>query len=233
MSSFLALADSPCSCPRSCTRRPPSRAAAVVPVPGPDAPHRQAHRRPRLPHDPRGEGVPDGEPHAGHPRLGVPEYNIWSEALHGVAASASPRSSRRRSAGRHLRCADASRDGPGHGARSPGQVQPGREGRACRAHDGRPDVLLAEHQHLPRPALGRGQETYGEDPFLSGRLGVAFITGMQGDDLDHPVVTATAKHYAVHSGPSPCGTASTRRPRRTTSRTPTCPRSARRSSRAR
>jgi beta-glucosidase len=53
------------------------------------------------------------------------------------------------------------------------------------------------------PRWGRGQETYGEDPFLSARLGVAFITGMQGDDPDHPVVTATAKHYAVHSGPEP------------------------------
>ena len=53
------------------------------------------------------------------------------------------------------------------------------------------------------PRWGRGQETYGEDPFLSARLGVAFITGMQGDDLEHPVVTATAKHYAVHSGPEP------------------------------
>src|SRR3972149_4523465 len=53
------------------------------------------------------------------------------------------------------------------------------------------------------PRWGRGQETYGEDPYLAGRLGVAFITGMQGDDLDHPVVTATAKHYAVHSGPEP------------------------------
>ena len=53
------------------------------------------------------------------------------------------------------------------------------------------------------PRWGRGQETYGEDPFLTARLGVAFITGMQGDDLDHPVVTATAKHYAVHSGPEP------------------------------
>ena len=53
------------------------------------------------------------------------------------------------------------------------------------------------------PRWGRGQETYGEDPFLAGRLGVAFITGLQGDDLDHPVVTATAKHYAVHSGPEP------------------------------
>src|SRR5512144_1262113 len=53
------------------------------------------------------------------------------------------------------------------------------------------------------PRWGRGQETYGEAPFLSGRLGVAFITGLQGDDPDHPVGTATAKHYAVHSGPEP------------------------------
>ena len=53
------------------------------------------------------------------------------------------------------------------------------------------------------PRWGRGQETYGEDPFLTARLGVAFITGMQGDDPDHPIVTATAKHYAVHSGPEP------------------------------
>jgi beta-glucosidase-like glycosyl hydrolase len=53
------------------------------------------------------------------------------------------------------------------------------------------------------PRWGRGQETYGEDSFLAARLGVAFIIGMQGDDLDHLVVTATAKHYAVHSGPEP------------------------------
>ena len=89
------------------------------------------------------------------PRLDVPEYNIWSEALHGVAgggfATVFPQA---------IGLA-ATFDAPtlhemaaGHGARGPGQVQPGREGRARRAHDGRPDVLLAEHQHLPRPALG-------------------------------------------------------------------------------
>ncbi len=51
------------------------------------------------------------------------------------------------------------------------------------------------------PRWGRGQETYGEDPFLTGQIAVAFITGMQGPDRDHPVVTTTAKHFAVHSGP--------------------------------
>ncbi|WP_260599207.1 glycoside hydrolase family 3 C-terminal domain-containing protein [Sphingomonas endolithica] len=51
------------------------------------------------------------------------------------------------------------------------------------------------------PRWGRGQETYGEDPFLTARLGVAFITGMQGPDPDRPLVIATPKHFAVHSGP--------------------------------
>ena len=52
------------------------------------------------------------------------------------------------------------------------------------------------------PRWGRGQETFGEDPLLTGDLGVAFITGLQGDPL-HPEVLACAKHYAVHSGPEP------------------------------
>ncbi len=51
------------------------------------------------------------------------------------------------------------------------------------------------------PRWGRGQETYGEDPFLTGTMGVAFITGLQGDDPNHPKVVACAKHFAVHSGP--------------------------------
>jgi len=51
------------------------------------------------------------------------------------------------------------------------------------------------------PRWGRGQETYGEDPFLTARIGVAYIRGMQGDDADQPAVIATPKHFAVHSGP--------------------------------
>jgi len=51
------------------------------------------------------------------------------------------------------------------------------------------------------PRWGRGQETYGEDPWLTARLGVAFITGMQGEDPGRPDVIATPKHFAVHSGP--------------------------------
>jgi beta-glucosidase len=53
------------------------------------------------------------------------------------------------------------------------------------------------------PRWGRGQETYGEDPFLTARMGVAFVTGMQGDDPHYYRVISTPKHFAVHSGPEP------------------------------
>lgn len=53
------------------------------------------------------------------------------------------------------------------------------------------------------PRWGRGQETYGEDPFLTSRLAVAFVTGMQGSDPKYLKVIATPKHFAVHSGPEP------------------------------
>jgi len=53
------------------------------------------------------------------------------------------------------------------------------------------------------PRWGRGQETYGEDPYLTGQLAIQFIKGMQGDDPRYYKVIATAKHFAVHSGPEP------------------------------
>jgi beta-glucosidase len=53
------------------------------------------------------------------------------------------------------------------------------------------------------PRWGRGQETYGEDPFLTGRMGVAYVTGLQGTDPKYYLAIATPKHYAVHSGPEP------------------------------
>jgi len=56
---------------------------------------------------------------------------------------------------------------------------------------------------LRDPRWGRGQETYGEDPFLSGRMGVAYVTGMQGDDPRYYLAISTPKHFAVHSGPEP------------------------------
>jgi beta-glucosidase len=53
------------------------------------------------------------------------------------------------------------------------------------------------------PRWGRGQETYGEDPFLTARMGVAYVTGLQGDNPKYYLAIATPKHFAVHSGPEP------------------------------
>ena len=61
--------------------------------------------------------------------------------------------------------------------------------------------MVAQHQYLPRPAMGSGQETYGEDPFLTSRMGLSFVRGLQGDDPKYLKVIATPKHFAVHSGP--------------------------------
>ena len=54
------------------------------------------------------------------------------------------------------------------------------------------------------PRWGRGHETYGEDPYLTGRMGTAFVQGLQGDDPKYRKVDATLKHFAAHSGPEGC-----------------------------
>jgi beta-glucosidase len=135
------------------------------------------------------------------PRLGVPDYQTWNEALHGVAragyATVFPQAigmaatwdrSMVNSMGGVI--ADEARS-------KYNQAQ--REGNH-RIFYGltfwSPNINIFRD-----PRWGRGQETYGEDPFLTGRLGIAFITGVQGDDPDHPKAVATSKHFAVHSGP--------------------------------
>jgi len=138
------------------------------------------------------------------PRLGVPEYNLWSEALHGVAnqgvATVFPQAIG----------LGATFDAPllktmAEATAREARVKwnlASRAGRAGRLFRGL--TFYSPNINIFRdPRWGRGQETYGEDPFLTGKMGVAFITGLQGPDADHPVVTATAKHYAVHSGPEP------------------------------
>src|SRR5271157_5902629 len=115
------------------------------------------------------------------PRLKVPAYDWWSEALHGVAAEGTTEFPE------PIGLA-ATFDAPGVHDMA---VDIGIEGRikhvqAERA--GHSDVMEGLDFWAPNlnifrdPRWGRGQETYGEDPFLSGRMGVAFVTGMQGDD---------------------------------------------------
>jgi beta-glucosidase len=135
------------------------------------------------------------------PRLGVPDYQTWNEALHGVARA-------------------------GYSTVFPQAIGMAATWDPTIVHN-MGDVISAEarakYNQAQRegnhrifygltfwspninifrdPRWGRGQETYGEDPFLTGRLGVAFVGGVQGSDLNHLRAVATSKHFAVHSGP--------------------------------
>src|ERR1700723_1152268 len=135
------------------------------------------------------------------PRLKVPAYDWWSEALHGVAragtATVFPEP---------VGLAATFDDPLIHEM----AIVIGTEARAKHnqaVSAGRRDIMEGLDFWSPNinifrdPRWGRGQETYGEDPFLTGRMGAAFVTGMQGDDPKYYRVIATAKHFAVHSGP--------------------------------
>jgi beta-glucosidase len=137
------------------------------------------------------------------PRLHVPAYDWWSEALHGVAnagtATVFPEP---------IGLA-ATFDPPliHEMAVVIGTEARAKHNQAVRA--GRRDIMEGLDFWSPNinifrdPRWGRGQETYGEDPFLTGRMGVAFVTGLQGDDPKYFRVISTPKHFAVHSGPEP------------------------------
>ena len=136
------------------------------------------------------------------PRLNVPAYQWWSEALHGVidqGVTEYPEP---------IGLA-ATFDAPGIHRMA---TQIGIEGRIKHEQDKRNghmgiggglDFWSPNLNIFRDPRWGRGQETYGEDPFLTGRMGVAYVTGMQGDDPKYYRAIATPKHYAVHSGPEP------------------------------
>jgi beta-glucosidase len=135
------------------------------------------------------------------PRLGIPAYNWWNEALHGIA-----------------RAGEAT-------------IFPQAIGMAATFNDSllrhvstvistearaKYNLAIAKDRHLQYmgltfwtpninifrdPRWGRGQETYGEDPYLTATMGTAFVKGLQGDDPHYLKASATAKHFAVHSGP--------------------------------
>ena len=135
------------------------------------------------------------------PRLGIPDYQTWNESLHGVAragyATVFPQA-----------IGMAATWDP-RMVRSMGNVISS-EARAKynqAQREGNHRIFYGLTFWSPNinifrdPRWGRGQETYGEDPFLTGRLGIAFIGGVQGNDLQHLRAVATSKHFAVHSGP--------------------------------
>ena len=135
------------------------------------------------------------------PQLGVPDYQTWNEALHGVAragyVTVFPQAIGM-AATWNAATVQMMGDTISQEARAKyNQAQ--REGNH-RIFFGltfwSPNINLFRD-----PRWGRGQETYGEDPFLTGRMGSAFIGGVQGPDLNHLRAVATSKHFAVHSGP--------------------------------
>jgi beta-glucosidase len=134
-------------------------------------------------------------------RLGLPEYNYWNECLHGVA-----------------RAGHATVFPQAIGMAATWDTPLVREVAGVIATEARAKYheAVRHNKHaiyyglnfwtpniniFRDPRWGRGQETYGEDPFLCSRLAVAFITGLQGDDPHYLKALACAKHFAVHSGP--------------------------------
>ena len=140
----------------------------------------------------------------GIPRLGIPKYDWWSEALHGVAnagiATVFPQAIGLAAMwDEELQQEIASVIGIEGRAKFNGYVGTPQEGAIFRGL-----TFWSPNINIFRdPRWGRGQETYGEDPFLTARLGVAFVRGLQGDHPDYLLAAACAKHYAVHSGPEP------------------------------
>jgi beta-glucosidase len=137
------------------------------------------------------------------PRLGVPVYNWWNEALHGVArsgyATVFPQSitiANTWDEGLMYNVASAISDEAR--AKYHEFQRRGKRGIYQGLTFWSPNINIFRD-----PRWGRGHETYGEDPYLTGRMGYEFVRGMQGDDPRYLKTVATAKHYAVHSGPEP------------------------------
>jgi beta-glucosidase len=136
------------------------------------------------------------------PRLGVPEYNWWNEGLHGVArageATVFPQA---------IGLAATFDEPLMHQVATTISTEFRAKYYETLGRDGSSEwykglTVWSPNINIFRdPRWGRGQETYGEDPYLTTRMGIAFITGLQGDDPKYYKTIATSKHFAVHSGP--------------------------------
>jgi beta-glucosidase len=134
-------------------------------------------------------------------RLGIPEYNWWNECLHGVAragiATVFPQAVALAATFDDAlveQIADAISDEAR--AKHNEAVKQGNRGQYWGLTFWTPNINIFRD-----PRWGRGQETYGEDPYLTSRIGLALVRGLQGDDPENLKLAACAKHYAVHSGP--------------------------------
>ena len=146
------------------------------------------------------------------PRLQIPAYNWWSEALHGLVSSNVTVFTQVIGLGATFNAplikrmstviSDEARARYNQSIQQPAAAGAGGGGGGMGRGAGL-DFWAPNINIFRDPRWGRGQETYGEDPFLSARMGVNFVQGMQGDDPKYFKVVSTPKHFAVHSGPEP------------------------------
>jgi len=135
-------------------------------------------------------------------RLGIPAYNWWSECLHGVAWTPFKVTVYPQAIGMA-----ATWDKNSLHQMADYTAEEGRAINNESIKTGNRNIFLGLTYWTPNinifrdPRWGRGQETYGEDPYLTGALGKAFVTGLQGNDPKYLKAAACAKHYAIHSGP--------------------------------
>ncbi|RME01597.1 MAG: glycoside hydrolase family 3 protein [Bacteroidetes bacterium] len=134
-------------------------------------------------------------------RLGVPQYNWWNECLHGVA-----RNGRATVFPQAIGLAATWDVNLAHRVSDVIATEARAKYNAFSSHGYRGQyqglTFWTPNINIFRdPRWGRGMETYGEDPFLTSRIGVAFVKGLQGDHPKYMKAAAMAKHYAVHSGP--------------------------------
>ncbi|MGA3014510.1 MAG: glycoside hydrolase family 3 C-terminal domain-containing protein [Bacteroidales bacterium] len=137
------------------------------------------------------------------PRLGIPAYNWWNECLHGVArngiATVFPQAIAMAATwSPDLIFREAEVISTEARAKYNANKSLGQSGIYQGLTFWSPNINIFRD-----PRWGRGQETYGEDPYLTGRIGVAFVKGLQGNDPEYFKVISTVKHFAVHSGPEP------------------------------
>ncbi|HZG56191.1 glycoside hydrolase family 3 C-terminal domain-containing protein, partial [Paenibacillus sp.] len=135
------------------------------------------------------------------PHLGIETYNWWNEALHGVARAGTA-TMFPQAIGMAATFDEALLRQVGDVVATEGRAKHHEAARQGDRGIYKGLTFWAPNINIFRdPRWGRGHETYGEDPYLSGRLGVAYIRGLQGDDPRYLKTAACAKHYAVHSGP--------------------------------
>ena len=137
------------------------------------------------------------------PRLGIPAYNWWNEALHGVARTKEKVTVFPQAIGMAATFDTEALQKMGDMTSSEGRalfnedLKAGKTGEIYRGLTyWTPNINIFRD-----PRWGRGQECYGEDPYLTGKMGSAIVRGLEGNDPHYLKAVACAKHYAVHSGP--------------------------------